>query len=291
MRLRLRMCDVDLLSNSATTPTELERKSRQFELALVLDQGDEITVLPFAGPYFSRKLPSKSARPTATPDGKRVIWVTQGPPYTSSIELEAIGGKTIHGSSVPSWLSILAVSSDEPPKIAFASNSTEVRYGAWNQPSTNVIEGIGPIDHSAGWSVDGTRLVFGRNGEIRMLDLRNNRVDLIDSGIDPTCSPDGRWIAYRTNGNHAILFNSRSREKKFILEDRELAPLPLRWSPDSQYLAYVERRDQIAWKLSVFRVQDNAIETVQPFSSISGYVTDWGWIINYRSFCRKCSPK
>jgi len=269
--------------------TELENKSKQLGVALLLDQGDEIAVCPFVGPHLSRKLPSGSARPTATPDGKRIIWVTQGPPYTSSIEIEEIGGGIIRGRSVPYWLHILAVSSAEPPKIAVAANLTELRFGAWNLTSTHVIEGMGPIDHSAGWSVDGTKLVFGRNGTIRMLGIHSNRLDTIDSGIDPTWSPDGRWIVYRNSGNHATLFNPRSGEKKRILENREIAPLPLRWSPDSQYLAYVERRDQITWQLSVFRVQDNAIQMVTPFSPIISYITDWSWILNYKLFCRECS--
>jgi hypothetical protein len=268
--------------------TELENESKQVGLALLLDSY-EIGVCPFVGPCFWRKLRSGSPRPAATPDGKRIICVTQGPPSTSSIEMEEIGGSTIRGQSVPYWLDILAVSSDEPPKIAFASNLTELRYGAWNRPSSHVIEGMGPIDHSAGWSVDGTRLAFGRNGTIRMLDIRSNRVDAIDSGMDPSWSPDGRWIVYRTMGNHAILFNPRSGEKKRILENRGLAPLPLHWSPDSRYLAYVERRDQITWQLSVFRVQDNAIQMVTPFSPIIGYITDWSWILNYKVFCRECS--
>lgn len=271
--------------------TELENKSRQIGLALLLDRGYEIAVCPFVGPCLPRKVPSGSARPTATPDGERIIWVTQGPPYTSSIEMDATGGNTIRGRSVPYWLHILAVSSEEPPKIAVASNLTEIRYGAWNLPSTHVIEGIGPIDHSAGWNVGGTKLVFGRNGTIRMLDIHSNRLNTIDSGIDPTWSPDGRWILYRNSGNHAILFNPRSGEKKRILENRKLAPLPLRWSPDSQYLAYVERRDHITWQLSVFRVQDNAIQMVTPFSPIISYVTDWSWILNYKVFCRECSQQ
>jgi len=272
---------------------ELEHKSTALGLALLLDLGDEIGVYPFdRAPQF-RKLPSSGARPMATPDGRIIVWAIQGAPYSSTIEMESVTAGILTKEQVDSWLQIIAATSNNPPNIAFISNLTELRYRISGSRASHVIEGMGTISSAAGWSPDGTKLVFGRGGQIRVLDTTNNRTTIIDQGADPTWSPDGRWIAYRPSTTRAVLFDPRSSKKKLILEGRELAPLPLRWSPDSEYLTYVDRnmKDKTQWHLSVFRVRDNAVTVVTPFDPIRGYVADWSWIFSYQTLCRRWGTK
>jgi WD40 repeat protein len=270
---------------------ELERKSQDLGLALLLDFGDEIAIYPFGLAPLSRKLPSGAARPTATPDGKFVLWAIQGAPYNSTIETESVTGGTLASQQMDAWVQIIAATAGNPPRIAFISNLTELRYGALKSAASQVIEGMGPISAGAGWSHDGSKLVFGRNGKIQLLDVAKRSVAVIDMGDDPTWSPNGRWIAYRSGESRAILCDSKSLKKRFVLEDHHLAPLPLKWSPDSEYLAFVERgtKDPSQWHLSVFRVVDNSITDVTTFDRIRQYIENWSWIVNYDKFSKQHS--
>ena len=273
--------------------TELEQKARAIGLALLVNCGDEMGVYSFENAPMFRRFPSSFASPTATPDGMLIVWATHGPPYTSNIEIESVTGKITEVGKVDCWLRILALSSGSRPNVAFVSNMTELRYGDLAGSATNVIEGLEPFSQSAGWSPDGKKLVYGRQGQILLLDTTTHRSTVIDSGNDPTWSLNGRWIAYRSSRNQAILLDQKSGQKHVILERHELAPLPLRWSPDSAYLAYVERyaKDHTRWQLSVVRVNDEATIMVATFDPIRGYVTDWSWILRYRDFCRQCKPR
>jgi Tol biopolymer transport system component len=125
-----------------------------------------------------------------------------------------------------------------------------------------------------------------------LLDTKTDHARQLASGEDPTWSPDGKWIAYRSADNQATLLELRSAHAKSLLAGHEIAPLPLRWSPDSQYLAYVERMPAkaVQWHLAVLRLEDGATTVVTPFNTIVGYVADWWWIVNYQSFCRACAP-
>lgn len=68
----------------------------------------------------------------------------------------------------------------------------------------------------------------------------HNRPAAIGSGTDAQLSPDGSRMTYRTSGNKFVLADSRGTILKTLLDGQKILT-PLYWSPQSEYLLYVEK--------------------------------------------------
>ena len=53
-------------------------------------------------------------------------------------------------------------------------------------------------------------------------------------------SPDGRWLAYRDKDQQLWLYDTKTKQQKRIAQSMVDDFSDLTWSPDSQWLAYVE---------------------------------------------------
>jgi hypothetical protein len=73
-------------------------------------------------------------------------------------------------------------------------------------------------------------------------------------GTEALRSPDGRWITYRSRGNKFVLANANGQVQRTLLDGQRVLT-PLRWSPDSNYLLYVQKGG--IWDTAALRCGDD----------------------------------
>ncbi|MFP5227035.1 MAG: S41 family peptidase [Acidobacteriota bacterium] len=75
-------------------------------------------------------------------------------------------------------------------------------------------------------------------------------------------SPDGHWLAHYDKDQQLWLYDTKTKENKRIAMSMNGGFEGLNWSPDSQWLAYVEEADNHFSQLHVLNVNSGKIETL-----------------------------
>jgi Tol biopolymer transport system component len=94
------------------------------------------------------------------------------------------------------------------------------------------------------WSQDGKQFVYWLNtdgGEVRIYDTASGKSHKLAVGISPTWSPDGKWIAFLSDGwfyndSYFVVHPSGSDKRKLVRTTEGYGGL--HWSPDSRFVAY-----------------------------------------------------
>jgi len=142
------------------------------------------------------------------------------------------------------------------------------------------------------WDLSGNQMVYERQGAVYIYDVGNATSRRLGDGHDPTWSPDGKWIAYRSAEGSASLMTTDGHRTKWALDGIEAAT-PLRWSPDGRYVAFSEPAGLhvpffgTAHLLKVHRVADGRSIAVRRFGDDDVHVDKFHWVLNYGEFCRK----
>lgn len=92
----------------------------------------------------------------------------------------------------------------------------------------------------ASWSPDGMELLYSEGHKIVMYELQSKQCRTIVEGTFPTWSPDGKWITYRTAKDRIVLAFPTGTVQRTLLEGKNVLT-GLSWSPDSQFLMYVQK--------------------------------------------------
>jgi tricorn protease len=75
-------------------------------------------------------------------------------------------------------------------------------------------------------------------------------------------SPDGRWLANRDKNQRLWLFDTKTKQNKLIAQSMEGDFSDLSWSPDSQWLAYVETAENQFDQIKVLQVTTGEIHAI-----------------------------
>ena len=75
-------------------------------------------------------------------------------------------------------------------------------------------------------------------------------------------SPDGRWLAFHDKDQQLWLYDFKTKQSKKIAQSMEGSFLDLNWSPDSQWLAYVQSADDMFDQIKVMNTKSGAIEAI-----------------------------
>ena len=133
---------------------------------------------------------------------------------------------------------------------------------------------------SSAISPSGARALFEARGELFTVPAEHGQVRNITRSqgvreMDPSWSPDGRWIAYLSDrsGEYEIYVRSQdgSDDERRITTDGEVWRFPPAWSPDSKWLVFGDKRQ----RLQVIDVESGRITDVD--RSETNDITDFTW--------------
>ena len=94
-------------------------------------------------------------------------------------------------------------------------------------------------------------------------------------------SPDGRWLAYRDKEQQLWLYDTQTKQQKRIAQSMVDDFADLTWSPDSQWLAYVEAGTNRFTQIKLLNAKTGAIQplTTDRYNSGSpSWSTDGKWL-------------
>jgi tricorn protease len=80
--------------------------------------------------------------------------------------------------------------------------------------------------------------------------------------LDGISSPDGHWLAHRDKDQQLWIFDLRTKTDKRIAQSLNGEFNDLSWSPDSQWLAYVETADNTFDQIKILNVNTGAIQAL-----------------------------
>jgi tricorn protease len=75
-------------------------------------------------------------------------------------------------------------------------------------------------------------------------------------------SPDARWLAFRDKDQQLWLYDTRTKQSKRIAQSMVDDFSDLTWSPDSQWLAYVEAATNTFSQIKLLNTKTSAIQTI-----------------------------
>jgi tricorn protease len=94
-------------------------------------------------------------------------------------------------------------------------------------------------------------------------------------------SPDARWLAHRDKDQQLWLYDTKTKEQKRIAQSMVDDFNDLTWSPDSQWLAYVEAATNTFAQIKLFNTKTGAIQAITSDhynSSNPAWSTDGKWL-------------
>ena len=181
---------------------------------------------------------------TLSPSGKRVAWVfsENGVRNIWIAEAPRFKGKALtnNNQDIGQDLSSLIFLPKED-KLIFVRGSSPNRKGEIPNP---------------------TSLSSWPKQEICLLDIRKNKIYVLDEGSSPSLSPNGKILSYLKKGQVWCLEINNQKEKGKEFQIRGSAS-SLRWSSDSKKLAFVSNRGDHSF-IGVYNFNDKKITYLSP---------------------------
>jgi Periplasmic component of the Tol biopolymer transport system len=154
---------------------------------------------------------------------------------------------------------------------------------------------------SISFSPDGTQFVYDYKNRIFVYDVGSGSSRQITSGTNPTWSPNGKWIAFRSLSGEAVAVNATTFQTETIFGRRKIKT-SVHWSPDSRYVAMAEpispasnlvRGRNPVWgpiaQMIVERLEDHATAIVHLFDPEGADDRGVYWIPDQSAFMRMAS--
>ncbi len=128
------------------------------------------------------------------------------------------------------------------------------------------------------WAPDSHRLAYiserGGRDRIYVYDFNSEQETQLTKGEEdegaPRFSPDGKSLAFRRGLNQIVVYDFAGKKEKVVatglFSRPDIDPRPFDWSPDSRYIAYLDRGTRAYTNLKLVAVTDG---TAQPISFLA----------------------
>lgn len=222
------------------------------------DGNGEIYLLTSEGETNITKDPAEDAESDLSPDGKKIVFASDRDGTFHIYVVNVDGSDLVRltneaaGDLSPRW-------SPDGKLIAFSrvgaifvmdSDGANVRRVTEPQPEATAA----PCEAGGflgGWSPDGKQLTFYAAsatrglGQVCTVDLDGSNLTVVASEppgyhVEPTWSPDGEWIAYRSirGENHEIYIVKPDGTSETNLTNDPATDLEPDWSPDGEWIVF-----------------------------------------------------
>lgn len=168
------------------------------------------------------------------PDGSAAVFTARGEVFT----LPATTGRIVKVAGKPGVRYREArYMPDGKSIIALSTESGETEF--WKYPANGIGAAEHPPEHPEQWTSDAKVLRW--------------------EGIP---SPDARWLAFRDKDQQLWLYDTTIKKSKRIAQSMVDDFSDLTWSPDSQWLAYVEAATNSFSQIKVLSIKTGAIQAI-----------------------------
>ena len=220
-----------------------------------------------------------------SPDGKLIAGLTERTITVLNQRFELVWQRTIDSRNITG----IALSPDGT-KVAFLENDVRSRSArvevVMAEGSRKIVDTVAfkePAAQARGvsWDAKGERIAFGIGGEIRIVEANGGKKVSDAAGYDPSWSPDGRWIAYRSIDGQLTLLDVETHTHRAM--GLRLGS-GVHWSPDSNYIFINEDYSSISSsagcmansRFVVYRLSDKARTVVYDPCGVRD--ANFGWI-------------
>ncbi len=202
--------------------------------------------------------------PAWSPNGKLIAFLRRGAPALRNrlfvMRLDGSGARAVRGVSLgagaPAW-------SPSGKEIAFwrpGSGGNRGAIYAVRPDGSGLRRIVADVDHGASWSRDGKRLLFTRALDVYVAGADGSNVRRLtraspDSYYEPTWSPDGRRIVFRSElGGLYVMRADGTGIRRITRTPSQARPdLSPAWSPEGQWIVFAGYRRQ-ADETRIYRV-------------------------------------
>ena len=162
------------------------------------------------------------------PDGSRVVFTARGEVFT----LPAKTGRII--------------------RVAGGDSSIRYRSARFLPDGKSIVALSTATGETEFWK-------FPASGEGKPEQLTSDAKVLRWDGLP---SPDGRWLAHYDKDQQLWVFDTRTKQNTRIATSMNGGFADLSWSPDSRWLAYVERADNNFAEIKILNTESSKVETL-----------------------------
>jgi hypothetical protein len=265
--------------NSQDLSEELKKQSESQGLMIAGAINQFLRVIPFSGSPFARWFLDYTLNAVRfSPDGTAVLAYVENPVSTGirpeTMALIGSDGKVVSVlDRVIGNIADMALSADRIHVVVAGMDPVTREVGIFvGKLGTSEMQlivrlksesGV-PLHATVGWVPDGHAVVFSRDGAVWTYNLDSREASLLlPLATNPACSPDGKWIAFRSSKGYAMLALRSGGEPRRASRGKMSGSV--HWSPDSAYYFVDEvvrgasvQRCPVGVCFVVYRVRDGA---------------------------------
>ncbi len=183
-------------------------------------------------------------------DQMRQHWVTKPMTYLTDAHLSPDGSRVVF--TARGEIFTLPAKTGRIVNVAGSDSGVRYRAARFMPDGKSIVALSTKTGETEFWK-------FPANGEGAPEQWTNDAKVLRWEGVP---SPDGRWLAHHDKDQQLWIYDTKTKQNKRIAQSMNGRFSDLSWSPDSQWLAYVETADNEFDQIKVLAVDSGKIETL-----------------------------